>query len=454
MSPCEEDGDENGGRMPMAYTLESRECSDGPFARAIIIPSEESAVNSSNKVTSLHVCKGKNHPVHPTSKIMYGPRLDQKWKGKGCENSEESFPTPVSLIGCTASKKQATARITKCHTRDDHPRQSTAPGAKRCLETHVPRNTDRPTAVSYVRPLEKPAACHHSVMEARVDESGPRTRVVSYPHEDNFSGYMESRNVEDGPAARIMQQSLDAMNESYFQTEEGGEGCRKLCRTPSDSCAKKPKQLQQCDDKQTVKQGGTTRDESSTRRDEGLGMRRFPRGKVCPAYCCKQTPPANRPKSCTTKYEKDCRKPEGRRQQAEAAVERPKTCAGGEDLQRVGGKPRTYKFLILPCKIVDKSRQPADPDCARPKEKKERLEDCGREEEKVVCEGEEEEEEVPKISSEELLTRYRDYFSPNTLHRYEVCRSKRNGLQDQCKLPIPRAVIELKKKELRSEKLR
>lgn len=457
---CEENDEV--GKMSMAYTLESRECSDGPFARAMIIPSEESPVNSSNKVTSLHVCKGKNHPVHPTSKIMYGPRLD-KWSRKArCENEEEAAAVretaPASFIGCTASKKQATARITKCHTREDG-----APGlgAKRCLETHVPRNSDRPTAVSFVCPLEKPTACHHSVMEARVDECGPRTRMVSYPHEDNFSGYMESRNVEDGPAARIMQQSLDTVNETsgYYVAEGGAEEDegRKLCRTSSGcatNCAKKSKQLQ-CEGRpaaprQDVAEGGN--DDNSKGRDEYLGMRRFPRGKMCPNYCCKQTV---RPKSCMTKYEKDCRKPERRAQPpvCPPSAERPKTCT---DAAQRGKRPeegvKTYKFLLLPCTIVDKSRMAAAAgaeDCTRPKEKRERL-DCGEEKAREKVDECEEEEEIPKISSEELLTRYRDYFSPNTLHRYEVCRSKRNGLQDQCKLPIPRAVIELKMKELRS----
>lgn len=440
--------------MSMAYTLESRECSDGPFARAMIIPSEESAVNNSNKVTSLHVCKGKNHPVHPTSKIMYGPRLD-KWPRKGrCENEEDAGreTAPVSLIGCTASRKQATARITKCHAREGE-RGSAPLGAKRCLETHVPRNTDRPTAVSFVLPLDKPAACHHSVMEARVDECGPRTRMVSYPHEDNFSGYMESRNVEDGPAARIMQQSLDTVDgaNGYYAAEGMAEEGRKLCRASSGcatSCAKKQKQLQ-CEGRPAAPLAAKPGDEDSRGKEQCLGMRRFPRGKVCPAYCCKPTP---RPKSCTTKYDKDCRKPEGKPDPPACpppSAERPKTFTDAHLHPKKPDGVKTYKFLLVPCTIVDKTRPPDD--CTRPKEKKERL-DCGeeREREKVECD----EEEIPKISSEELLTRYRDYFSPNTLHRYEVCRSKRNGLQDQCKLPIPRAVIELKMKELRASRQR
>lgn len=433
--------------MSMAYTLESRECSDGPFARAIIIPSEESAVNSSNKVTSLHVCKGKNHPVHPTSKIMYGPRLDHGGRKTKCDENEgegEGEEEPVSFIGCTAGKKHATARITKCHHGSNGGTRSTPFGTKRCLETHVPRNTDRPTAHAFVLPLERPAACHHSTMEAKVDECGPRTRMISYPHEDNFSGYMESRNVEDGPAARIMQQSLDTVDEGNGLFGGGGMvedgGGKLLCRTSSGcatSCARQQVAAKRRDE--GVEEGG--RCDKTTRQ--------YPRGKVCPAYCCK--PSGQRPKSCMIKYDKDCRKPE-QPPSCPPEAERPRTCTTTtekrEKRREAEAKAKTYKFLIVPCTIVGKTEAPADADdCTRPKEKKERL-DCGEERvEKVECE--EEGEEIPKISSEELLTRYRDYFSPNTLHRYEVCRSKRNGLQDQCKLPIPRAVIELKMKELR-----
>lgn len=441
--------------MSMAYTLESRECSDGPFARAIIIPSEESAVNSSNKVTSLHVCKGKNHPAHPTSKIIYGPRLDGGRKTK-CDEVEEK-EEPVSFIGCTAGKKHATARITKCHHgRNEGGNGATPFGAKRCLETHVARNTDRPTAHAFVLPLDKPAACHHSTMEAKVDECGPRTRMVSYPHEDNFTGYMESRNVEDGPAARIMQQSLDTVDEGngLFEGGRAVEDGKLLCRTSSGCATSCARQQLRCEGKPAA--AAKRREEGVEEGDKcGKTSRQYPRGKVCPTYCCKPTA-GQRPKSCMIKYDKDCRKPE-QPPACPPAAERPRTCTTTTEKREkrreaAAPKSKTYKFLIVPCTIVGKTEAPADADdCTRPKEKKERL-DCGEERvEKVECE-EEEEEEIPKISSEELLTRYRDYFSPNTLHRYEVCRSKRNGLQDQCKLPIPRAVIELKMKELRCRK--
>lgn len=57
---------------------------------------------------------------------------------------------------------------------------------------------------------------------------------------------------------------------------------------------------------------------------------------------------------------------------------------------------------------------------------------------------------VVHVPSRELLTKYRDYVSTSQLDRYEACRSKRNGLQDECFLPVPRSVLELKRNELLS----
>lgn len=48
-------------------------------------------------------------------------------------------------------------------------------------------------------------------------------------------------------------------------------------------------------------------------------------------------------------------------------------------------------------------------------------------------------------SSQELLARYKKYIPAYQLERYEACRSKRNGLQDECIPPLLRAI--LKKEE-------
>lgn len=48
-------------------------------------------------------------------------------------------------------------------------------------------------------------------------------------------------------------------------------------------------------------------------------------------------------------------------------------------------------------------------------------------------------------SSQELLARYKKYIPAYQLEKYEACRSKRNGLQDECIPPLLRAI--LKKEE-------
>lgn len=57
-------------------------------------------------------------------------------------------------------------------------------------------------------------------------------------------------------------------------------------------------------------------------------------------------------------------------------------------------------------------------------------------------------EETSRLpSSQELLVRYKEYIPAYQLERYEICRSKRNGLQDECIPPFLRAI--LKKEEQR-----
>ncbi|KAI4482659.1 hypothetical protein M0804_008512 [Polistes exclamans] len=56
-------------------------------------------------------------------------------------------------------------------------------------------------------------------------------------------------------------------------------------------------------------------------------------------------------------------------------------------------------------------------------------------------------------ASQDSLERYKDYISKSQLDKYRACRSKRNGLQDECFLPIPRALLELEKREQCHSKL-
>lgn len=61
-------------------------------------------------------------------------------------------------------------------------------------------------------------------------------------------------------------------------------------------------------------------------------------------------------------------------------------------------------------------------------------------------------QEVPLPSPDELIKDYREYLSDAQLRKYQYCSSRRNGLQDECYLSVPRAVVEIKKEEMRMKK--
>lgn len=136
-------------------------------------------------------------------------------------------------------------------------------------------------------------------------------------------------------------------------------------------------------------------------------------------------------------------------------MDRPKTCFGtseqGQKPQSEAAVPAKFKCLLMPLKVLDKLvEETAESDqresaehCTKPKEQSKK-DLCRSEKRPTECHG----NIVPTVRSEEMLTRYRDYVPPQILFRYETCRSKRNGLQDECTLPVPSAVIELKKKEI------
>ncbi|XP_070169400.1 uncharacterized protein [Polyergus mexicanus] len=48
-------------------------------------------------------------------------------------------------------------------------------------------------------------------------------------------------------------------------------------------------------------------------------------------------------------------------------------------------------------------------------------------------------------SSQELLARHKEHIPIHLLERYEICRSKRNGLQDECVLPLLQALLKKEK---------
>ncbi|KAL6448001.1 hypothetical protein ACFW04_000206 [Cataglyphis niger] len=49
-------------------------------------------------------------------------------------------------------------------------------------------------------------------------------------------------------------------------------------------------------------------------------------------------------------------------------------------------------------------------------------------------------------SSQELLARYKEHIPIHLLEKYEICRSKRNGLQDDCALPFLQGLIRKEEK--------
>lgn len=55
-------------------------------------------------------------------------------------------------------------------------------------------------------------------------------------------------------------------------------------------------------------------------------------------------------------------------------------------------------------------------------------------------------EETSRLSSsQELLARYKKHIPIHLLERYEICRSKRNGLQDECVLPFLQTFLKKEK---------
>ena len=377
------------------------------MARAVLVPAEDAST-----VTTLHVKKGDDHPEQPCSKIVYGPTIDEAETVRCARKDREP---QVSFFGCAASKKQATARITKCSPNDRNV------GARKCLETRAPRNSDCPTAVGFVYPPEKSRPCQHSVFEAKIDERGPETRMITFPRDGDYLGYMESKLCEKGSSAKVTNQPVDAVARHLDYLQARGLEQVTCPSREKDSKEKDTKEKPPPCEKREEKREllPVKRRNGLDPSDENSKASKSPpedsRGRVCPAYCCQPVP---KPKSCLpTAVDPKCRSAPPC--ESRPPAEKPKSC---DDVEK-------RKFLAVPCaSLADKTKDEArrlvnDVDCTRSKK------------------------DVPRITSEELLTRYREYVPPNTLNRYEACRSKRNGLQDQCRLPVPRVVLELKRKE-------
>ncbi|XP_033323272.2 uncharacterized protein LOC117218759 [Megalopta genalis] len=365
------------------YCLESLTRPGGATALASMVPTD-----SSNLVTALETTKVDKDGNRPYSRILYGPAEERIAEASSCEAN--SRDPPVTFIDCTASRKGTLARVTKCFN-------EIASREKNYYETNV--EDGDPTAVGYQRPSQNDA-CRRDVFETRVDKHGPRTRLINHPTDcKRYCGYMESKASCDGPSARIIQ----APGESVYE--------QKYLAT-----------------------GPAARDDVNERRN-GLD-------------------PSENKKSIPVKTRVSCLRP----------TCPPKACASLENSQSESNsvdqvqldytgsircepiKPVTQpEAAKVPVEEQCKTKELVDCDSSKLKDPKARSKpgyvpalketsDCAS-------------NHVPRIEPQELLTCYRDYVPSTLLERYEACRSKRNGLQDQCFLPVPRAVIELKKNE-------
>ncbi|KOC60487.1 hypothetical protein WH47_07845, partial [Habropoda laboriosa] len=417
-------------QSPMSYCLESRECPEGPFALAATVPLNNA--NCSNIVTALETTKGSRCPNGPISKITYGPTVGKTPETTKCHKN--SHDPSITFIDCTTSKTQASAKMTKCLKNDAKVR------AKSCFETRVSRDGNCPTAVGFLCPPDHSSSCQHNVLEVKVDECGPRTRMIACPRDDSKScGFMESKCSQDGPSAKMTQQLVDTCREEKLHQEkiEGfRESKAKSLPSPSefdDTCREeefprgKVEGFRECVDTCPGSKKSTGKEPISVpERRNGLDpddnippspFHRLPR-KVCPPHCCKAVDPA-RPRSCMDSFQR----------------RRPETLSAGPS--------RSCKCALPPSR-ASKRQKSGTEDCTKQKEGTRAR----------VCNGERTKTKdiASLIKSEELLTKYRDYVPPNLLLSYEACRRKRNGLQDQCKLPIPSAVLQLKRREMSGER--
>ncbi|CAL7946918.1 unnamed protein product [Xylocopa violacea] len=396
----------------MGYSLESRECQNGPVARAIMVPMEKSTSCQSKKVTTLETTKGEQHSCKPSSKIVYEPGIEET-----APNSIENCDPPVTIMDCTAINGQALSRVARCF------KENAEPGTRSCFETCVARDGSCPTAVGFLCPAEQSGSCQHSLVETKLDERGTETRMVVCAQDDHFCGCMESEPCANGPVARVTRRLPDVPEEKFNSQ-------RKI----------------QCNKESPLDCSGNYTGKSSAdplpmiERRNGLDpseitpsnrFRRVRRRQVCPPHCCQ---PTDRPKSCSNSNDQPYRRLQPTSTSTPHSYQpRSKSCSNSyehrQSLQTDCTDPKPFKCVLVPCTVSEKTDEGDRKSAAEP------------------CENE---TIVPEVSSTELLTRYRDYVPPTMLFRYEACRAKRNGLQDQCTLPVPRAVLELKRKEARS----
>ncbi|KZC11973.1 hypothetical protein WN55_03477 [Dufourea novaeangliae] len=387
---------------PMIYHLESCECPEGPIAMASTVPTD-----CSNIITTLETMKYEKDVCGPTSRIQYCP-AEEKIIPE-CPSEQNPRDLPITIIDCVASSRETSARVARVSSDNENIR-------KNYFETRVPRDGGCPTALGFQCQSENTISCQQNVLETRIDECGPRTCLISDPRDHGrYCNYMESKSSCNGPSARFNQKPIELVCEEHCPQRRIEE--KKINRPPPDCVAK-------CTCPKTNQKRSVVCDgETTLERRNGLDP-----SENLPSNPFKRSPKKRvRPNRCCPLLEDDQR--------------RQNECVRDE----------TIKSVTLPEAM---SRKSIDDQC---KMDQQVGDDCMKSEmvRTVVRKGSKMSLKesskcstsfVPKIKSEELLTRYRDHIPPNLLNRFEACRSKRNGLQDDCYLPVPRAVIELKKK--------
>lgn len=235
------------------------------------------------------------------------------------------------------------------------------------------------------QPSENSIPCHQSDLETRVDEC---EAYMASLLQDKHRGYRESTGEQqecETDCGKIARKKIEKAS-VYHSPPDCVAGC---------SGAQFRRPIDQVGVPKVKRRNGLDPQAS-------LNQLKPIRKRVCPPRCC---PPRKEPKSGFPSIEQDHRLPDLK----SCNYKRTDDCT----------KPKTSLKILCECE------QPS------PRQIAEFLKTY-----------------VPRIKSRELVTRYRDYFSPSLIERYEIGRSKRNGLQDEYSLPIPRGVIEQKRKEL------
>ncbi|XP_076674588.1 uncharacterized protein LOC143372353 [Andrena cerasifolii] len=395
----------------------SQECTESPtiyYLKPVTRPKSAITRNLPSDCTYAIICleptKGDGNRHGPRSKILYCPAT-RRSLGNPCDSPK--------TVDC-ATKGPPSRMIER----------SASPPTVICSETPVPRAGGHSVAVVSPCPPENSISRQQGGLETRVGDCGPRPGNVSFPQDRrHYCCGMGSKSSEPAKPRRGLAKII--CEEGYPERKVERKASW-VYRSPPDcvpDCAGFKDPLKNCSidckDRAPRVERRNGLDPSDTVPQSDFAPR--PRRQVCPSRCC---PPTKRPK-----FERSY---SGRGRQ------RCHDFAGPESAKCVSARAVLVKSG---CGGYRGETEKLSGDCAMSKTSPE-VEACesGRPTAKQI--GEFVEGYVPRVRSQELATLYREHFSPSQLERYEACRSKRNGLQDECSLAVPHAVVQLKRQEL------